>query len=152
MTVSVAALVYAMVLWINSTGLIEPVIPDRPVAVNVTDRAGIVQDINRCYAVKGLPQPDQEAVRKYAETLNGLYCEDRITITDEMDLNTIQGQTVLVHELVHWLQDYNGEAEAAPCVAHLEKNAYAVHQWWQAATGQPITPDPFTILVRSQCR
>lgn len=146
------ALVYALIAWINGTGLIEPAVPPVPLELNVTNPAGIVHDMQRCMTLKGEPPLPDDVARQIAEGVYGIYCEDRISINGlEVDLTTPEGQTVLVHELVHWLQDYNGEADNAPCVPHLERNAYAVHHEWQAQMGLPQAPDPFTVHMRSQC-
>lgn len=151
MTVTIAALVYGLVAWINGTGMIEPAWPDRPLEVNRAGLAGMADDMERCFALKGVPVPSRADLYAIADRLDGFYCLDRITISGRIDLEGPEGQTVLVHELVHWLQDYNGGAEAAKCLAELERDAYAVHHQWQAQMGLPIYPDPFTVYMRSQC-
>lgn len=152
MTVPTHALVYGLTAWINGTGLVAPVWPEISLEVNATHTLGIAKDIRRCYALVGMEPPTIEEAYAYAEGLNGMYCEDRVTIdSNDVDLSTPAGQTVLVHELVHWLQDHNGDAQAAECVPALERDAYRVHHEWQRQMGLPVYPDEFTVLMRSQC-
>lgn len=152
MTVPTFALVFPLVAWINSTDIIEPAWPDAHLEVNVTNTLGIAKDIQRCYDLADLQAPPLEEAYAHAETLDGMYCEDRVTIDgSDVDLSTPAGQTVLVHELVHWLQDHNGAWEEAECVPALERDAYYVHHEWQRQMGLEPYPDLFTVAMRSQC-
>jgi len=150
--VTTAALVYGLVAWINGTGMIEPVWPPSQLELRSTETLGIARDIQRCYEMLGHEPPPLEHAVQAAEGMHGMYCADRVTIDAEsVDLETPAGQAVLVHELVHWLQDYNGDADAAECVAAREYDAYMVHREWQKQMGLELYPDEFTIMTRSQC-
>lgn len=154
--VSEGALVFAMMAWINSTGMIEPAWPEAELELNVTNPAGAVLDMQRCGILNGRdPMTDEEkAEMEYfvAENLLGLYCFDRITLNNEyVDLETPEGQTTLVHELVHWIQDHNGDMANAECPAQVEQAAYQIGWEWQAQMGLPLSPDPFSVTMRSMC-
>lgn len=151
MTVSIAALVFSMVAWINGTGMLEPAWPDAELTINVASHEDMAHDINRCQVLEGHDPIPHEDLMAFVPDINGIYCHDRITIYEKLDMNRLEDQYVLVHELVHWLQDYNGEAEEADCIGELERTAYAVHGYWQDVQGLPRTHDPFTIMMRSQC-
>ena len=153
MTVTVAALVYAMMAWINSTGMIEPAWPEEPIMVHIATHQGVAADIQRCYAMKGHAVHTAELAMEMADTFTGMYCENRVTLmASRVDLEHPAGQAALVHELVHWIQDHNGDAESAACLAQTEYDAYMIHREWQKQMGLTETPDDFTVFMRSQCR
>jgi Domain of unknown function (DUF6647) len=61
--------------------------------------------------------------------------------------------SILVHELVHYLQHQSGVKFA--CAEELEKQAYKAQQAWLALFDRDLfkefATDPFTLLVRTQC-
>jgi Mlc titration factor MtfA (ptsG expression regulator) len=61
--------------------------------------------------------------------------------------------SVLVHEMVHHLQNMAGTTYGCP--AAREKLAYAAQQKWLAQAGQDFfeafETDPMTLLVRTSC-
>lgn len=151
-TVTVTALVYGLTAWINSTGMIEPTWPDTMLEVNVTTNLGLTQDLRRCITLDGYAAPPLNELRPLTADWTGLYCQERITIDGEqVDLGTPQGQSVLVHELVHWLQDHNGDWDDAPCFAHREKDAYLIDREWQRQMGWEPEPTLQEIAKLSQC-
>lgn len=58
-------------------------------------------------------------------------------------------EPVVLHELVHYLQAINGEDP--PCRNRLETAAYRAQSLWSKATGRGDVPDPFTVLMLSDC-
>lgn len=151
LTIPNFALVFPLVAWINGTGMIEPVWPDALLEVNVTDTLGMADDVMRCYDRAGYHIAAGEAYA-HADAMTAMYCDDMITINGhKADLATPAGQTAFVHELVHWLQEYNGDAEAAECPQALERDAYLIHHEWQRQQGVEVYPDMFTVEIRSMC-
>lgn len=69
----------------------------------------------------------------------GLYIRDgseRMLISDKLDPETLKGQAILVHELVHFLQDKRdgGAPVIGQCMAaNLEREAYEAGFEWLAA-------------------
>ena len=61
--------------------------------------------------------------------------------------------SILVHEMVHFVQDSAGETFECPQAR--ERMAYAAQERWLAISGhslaQDFDVDPFTLLVRSSC-
>ena len=68
-------------------------------------------------------------------TLGGLYLPDSDTIylRREIDLDNPEHQAILVHELVHYVQDQLGIAGS---VDTLEAQAYALQERWLAEQGR----------------
>ena len=62
-------------------------------------------------------------------------------------------ETVLLHELVHFLQYYDGEYERAECKQALEKDAFALQDQWIDEQG--IDPeqknDPLFVIFVTMC-
>jgi antirestriction protein ArdC len=67
--------------------------------------------------------------------------------------NTPEELSVLVHELVHYIQ--HASAVKYECAEALERTAYKAQQNWLALSGHDLMRDfdldPFTLLVRTQC-
>lgn len=63
-----------------------------------------------------------------SNTTIGLYNHKNNTIylSDIVDINTRFGKSVLLHEVVHYLQYQNGVYDSAQCVAENEKLAYKI--------------------------
>lgn len=68
------------------------------------------------------------------ERLQGLYHHKSQTIylNTHLDLDTYYSQSVLLHELVHYLQDYNGLYAASICKSALETKAYELQNLYLA--------------------
>lgn len=87
-----------------------------------------------CPVVERAPK---EVLRKYvcpnqACPVTGVYVygDKRLLIADNLKLQNLYTRSVIVHELVHYLQDLNGEAEDKECNAHLlrERVAFFVQE------------------------
>jgi hypothetical protein len=67
--------------------------------------------------------------------------------------STLVDLSVLVHEMVHHLQNLAGMTFACPGAR--EKLAYAAQKDWLALFGRDffteLETDPFTLLVRTEC-
>lgn len=159
-----------LLVWINSTGMITPVDPVEhmyklPEVVRVDDR-GMAEQLNRCLLYL---EPELIALTEkrfgrvtlasyknameHAQSVNGVYCAGRISMKNDLDLDG-EHRYALLHELVHWMQEYNGdrtEAIRGGCLLHVERDAYAIHHRWQEENGQELFPDKFTAHMRSIC-
>lgn len=66
--------------------------------------------------------------------------EDVMIVPDSMDLNDWNNHHIIVHELVHYLQDINGYYELpkyVACQTGLEELAYDLHVQWMDEVGHP---------------
>lgn len=156
-------LMYALLAWISTTGQIdfnmyevqagtgevatisEESLPD----IRVVDAMGMAEDVERCNGLSNYTTRTFEEYRMRAATFRAFYCANLITLKG--DINTPGELAVLVHELVHWVQDYNGDWDRVPCLQALEWDAYTISHKWQRLHGQPSHPGRFTAWVRSQC-
>lgn len=84
------------------------------VLYDLTGRAPLAQCPPIRFGLRGLP----DQVGRYTPDTG------RITLANSVDLDTIYGQSVLLHEMVHAVQHRDGEIP--PCSAHFEHEAYAV--------------------------
>lgn len=56
-----------------------------------------------------------------------------IYVADDVDLETAWGQSVILHELVHYYQDNSGNTYA--CLGDMEREAYQLQQDWLEEQG-----------------
>ena len=57
--------------------------------------------------------------------------EKKLILLDKnFNIETIHDQSVILHELVHHLQSYNGKDFEKKCRGNLEKEAYDLHNKW----------------------
>ena len=76
---------------------------------------------------------------------------DQIILSTGTDINAFENQFMLVHELVHYMQDINGIAD--PCPGMLEREAYELTDRWQDEVGHPgPRSDPlFVLMIEMSC-
>jgi len=72
-------------------------------------------------------------------------------LSTALDPNTAYGKSVLLHELVHFVQFETGVAETVECRNALEKDAYELQKIFM--TGHDLQPEfnDFTVAMRSTC-
>jgi len=97
----------------------------------------------------------QELDNRYGKPVHALYEQGKETIylSDNIDLNTFQGASVLLHELVHHYQNLSGAMEEYSCIGELEVLAYATQKQYLLANGAKVMAelDPFNVFMRSFC-
>ena len=76
---------------------------------------------------------------------------NQIYVAANIDLHSAHGNSVLVHELVHFLQFAHGKNEEAACISALEDDAYRIQAAYMKAHGLVPEFDEFTIRIRSTC-
>ncbi len=74
-----------------------------------------------------------------------------IYVAANIDVHSAHGNSVLVHELVHFLQFAQGKNEEADCISALEDDAYRIQAKYMKAHGLVPEFDEFTIRIRSTC-
>jgi hypothetical protein len=83
----------------------------------------------------------------------GLYhFEDgTIYLAHDVDLATIEGKAVLVHELVHYLQYRHGLDRSVPCMVALERDAYAAQRKYLVEHGKTPDFNELHVALASTC-
>lgn len=94
-----------------------------------------------------------QELERMKKTLVAIYNHDERTVyvSAAFDLNAPFGKSVLLHELVHFVQFETGIAETAPCRNALEKDAYRLQKIFMAELGIQPQFDDFTVAMRSAC-
>ena len=85
--------------------------------------------------------------------LDGVYNfeDSTIYLNDSIDLSTIEGQAVLVHELIHYLQYRHGIDKSVNCIRELEPMAYEAHAKYLTEHGKVPPFDDIHVLLVSTC-
>lgn len=86
----------------------------------------------------------------YDDTIDVIYISDKPPKLMEME-DFIE--TVMMHELVHFMQDINGRYHMVECMQELEADAYIVQRKYIKAKGlnEKNLPDPLFALISSTC-
>lgn len=86
----------------------------------------------------------------YNHNLKTIYLVDEITEGYNSDKYY---DMVILHELVHYLQDINGRYDEVQCKAKLEVLAYRLQEQYMREFGFPEEnlPDPFTVFFATKC-
>lgn len=72
------------------------------------------------------------------DSIVGLFHQDSQTVylSEKLDLDSVYGRSVLVHELVHYLQHQNGLYASAICIQSLERLAYEMTNKYLEQNGE----------------
>jgi hypothetical protein len=76
-----------------------------------------------------------------------------ILLSSDVDLNTIRGESILLHELVHHYQNISGLNSTYFCLNQAERLAYTTQKKYIIEKGGYVMPElaSFNILMRSMC-
>jgi hypothetical protein len=101
-----------------------------------------------------LSKDDQKEVYKnLASSLEAVYAADinTIYIGKKIDPQSPYGRSVVVHELIHFLQKVHKHETKVACTNALEKDAYQIQAKYMKQN--QLTPEfnGFTVFVRSMC-
>lgn len=90
------------------------------------------KDILKIYAYGGETVARSERENIELQNILALYIHDNdtILISKNKDLNRFENHHILIHELVHYLQDINGYYDKIECQPLLEKDAYRLQEKW----------------------
>jgi len=94
--------------------------------------------------------------KRYGAPVHAIYSrtEHAIYISDHVDLHSIEGASVLVHELVHHYQNTSGAVDHYHCAQQSEKLAYATQRaYLEANNVQQLMPEleRFNVAMNSVC-
>jgi hypothetical protein len=95
----------------------------------------------------------EEVYQSLASGLEAIYAADLNTIYlgEKVDIETEYGRSVLVHELVHFLQDVHEHHAKVSCGQALEKDAYFTQADYMLEHDLKPPFTRFTVLMRSHC-
>lgn len=97
----------------------------------------------------------EELTKKYGSPVHALYAhhEAKIYLSSHVDLSTIQGASVLLHELVHHYQNVSGAMDGYNCARESERLAYETQRVYLERNQVELMPelDNFNIVMRSLC-
>lgn len=97
----------------------------------------------------------RELDEMYGAPVYALYAhhEGKIYLSSRVDLNTMQGKSVLLHELVHHYQNVSGAMDGYNCAEESEKLAYETQRDYLKAMKAKLLPElnAFNIIMRSLC-
>lgn len=88
-----------------------------------------------------------------ARSLEAVYASDNNTIFlgEKIDPKSTYGRSVLIHELIHFLQNKHQMHDKVACANALEKDAYLIQSDYMVQN-KIIPPfNKFTIMMRSLC-
>jgi hypothetical protein len=140
----------ALILWINQNSAFDydPEL-GLPQLEQVDQRALVI----RLFKDKLPANLSERQLDALENSVMALYAHDLRTIVvgDRVDLASLQGRVVLVHELVHFMQYELGHDREAPCQQVLERDAYQIQHTYMRAHGLTPEEDPFTLAIRSSC-
>lgn len=75
---------------------------------------------------------------------------NRIYLSKDIDLMSYYGRSILLHELVHYVQ-FTKKTEHHTCAAKYETTAYNLQNKWLAELDQPAVMSPEKIKFLSYC-
>ena len=95
----------------------------------------------------------QKVYENLAQSLDAIYAFDSnmIYLGERVDYKTGYGRAVLVHELIHFLQNQYNHQEKVSCINALEKDAYTIQEQYMRANNMVPEFNKFTIMMRSIC-
>ncbi len=77
--------------------------------------------------------------------------QNRILLSSRIDWDSPYGRSVIVHELVHFIQYQQGMQDRVECLNALERDAYRVQALYMEAHGVTKNFDKLTVTLRSMC-
>ncbi|MGH1540889.1 MAG: hypothetical protein ACRBHB_10740 [Arenicella sp.] len=76
---------------------------------------------------------------------------NRVYLLAELDLDSVAGRSVLLHELVHYLQYTNNRHQAVECRRKLEEMAYFTQEAYLMEHSKPVPFSMWDVFYRMQC-
>jgi hypothetical protein len=139
-----------LLLWISQNSAFQP-LPQSPVPeLQVVPQTALMRLL---YEDNLLARLTPKELRELESDVAALYDNqnNKIYVAANIDLHSAHGNSVLVHELVHFLQFAQGANEETACTSALEGDAYRIQAKYMKAHGLIPEFDEFTIRIRSTC-
>lgn len=96
---------------------------------------------------------DSASFQDFINQLQAVYNHDLKTIllSNKIDPTSGYGRSVLVHELIHFIQYQQKQNEKVACLSALERDAYTLQARYMDTHDIPKNFDEATIAIRSMC-
>lgn len=139
-----------LLLWISQHSNFQPVPQPLIPELQVVPQPALVRLV---YEDKLLARLTPKEIQQLESDIAALYDNEnnRIYVAANIDMHSAYGNSVLVHELVHFLQFHQGRNEQVACISALEGDAYRIQAKYMNANGLVPEFDEFTIRIRSSC-
>lgn len=146
------ALMLTLLLWINQHTQFEydphHGLPAISAADQITLAALIIDDEDELKRNR-----NTVSFQNFVNQLEAVYDHhrQRILLSSKIDWNSPYGRSVIVHELVHFIQYQQGMQNRVECLNALERDAYEVQALYMETFGVPKNFDKLTVALRSMC-
>lgn len=146
------AVILSLLLWINQNTHFDYDIHNGIPSLVATDQielaALIIDDDATLMKVK-----NTATFKSYIDQLEAVYNHDSQTIhiSSKIDLQSAYAHSVIVHELVHFIQYQEKINETVECLSALERDAYDIQAMYMDQHHIPKNFDKLTVALRSMC-
>lgn len=146
------ALVIALIIWINQHSHFEYDLHHGTPVIRQAEQMALAASIIDDEAV--LKKDEHTAsFQDFVDQLVAVYDhrQKTILISSKIDIHSPYARSVIVHELVHFIQYQQGVNRKADCLNALERDAYAIQACYMDAHHIPKTFNDVTVALRSTC-
>lgn len=105
-------------------------------------RMHFCEDVQKCDDEK-LPEIGISAIFDMEEAI--------MFLPNDFNLENSENQSTLVHELIHYIQRYNGRFRRGTCIGLLEAEAYPLTDKWREEKGLPLKNINPAIMTAISC-
>ncbi len=146
------ALLLTLLLWINQHTQFEydanNGLPAIAAADQITLATLIIDDADEVKRNR-----NTVSFQNFVNQLEAVYDhhQQRILLSSKIDWDSPYGRSVIVHELVHFIQYQRGMQDRVECLNALERDAYEVQALYMEAHGVEKNFDKLTVALRSMC-
>lgn len=146
------AIILSLLLWINQNTNFDYQLHHGIPNIEQADQMQLA-DLILDDSASLLKQEDTVSFNNYIDRLEAVYDHKTktILISSKIDLHTAYARSVIVHELVHYIQYQQKMNDAVECLNALEKDAYDIQAAYMEDHGIPKTFDKVTVALRSMC-
>jgi hypothetical protein len=146
------ALLLTLLLWINQHSQFEYDAGNGMPALVAADQMALAELIIDDDAVFDRNR-HTVSFQNFVNQLEAVYDHhhQRILLNSKIDWHTPYGRSVIVHELVHFIQYQQGLHRQVNCLNALERDAYEIQALYMEMHHIPKNFDKLTVALRSMC-
>lgn len=147
------ALVIGLIIWINQHSHFDYDLHHGTPAVRQADQMALAALILDDETVLQKKNQHTASFQDFVDQLAAVYDhrQKTILIGSKIDIQSPYAHSVIVHELVHFIQYQQGVNRKADCLNALERDAYDIQARYMDAYHIPKPFDEFTVALRSTC-